>query len=176
MHVFSRRPVDNASRRTLLQETTHHLDASLSAIRDLDSKIEALARFNAILVGVIVAGISVWAQTGPPIDMVEPWILTVFGIGFATAVMSAAIALWAHLGPGMAVGLHPTDLQYLLDANLESDAITEEILVGYIDAIAANYVVMERTLKGYRLALSTWTLSIAALSVGALGLLTRSMQ
>lgn len=171
--------MDDASPRTLellLQETTHHLDASLSAIRDIDQKIEALARFDAILVGLVVTGVSVWSRVGTPWTTLSTWVLVSFAIGITAAIASATIALWAHLGSAMAVGLHPRELKSLLSSEIDDRTLARTILLGYIDAIGSNYLVMERTAKGYRLALFGWLISISTLAIAALGLLADTVQ
>lgn len=91
-------------------------------------------------------------------------------IGFATAVLSAALAVWAYLAHRVAVGLHPNQIEGILGLDVDPGVLREELISGYVKAIASNFLVLDRSTKRFRLALISWIASIASLSTGALGL------
>lgn len=161
---------DERTLALLLQETTHHLDASIRALRDLDGRIEGLARFDAILVGLVVAGLSLWSRIGPPVSDVPLEVLALLTAGFVAAVVSGGLAAWAYLARRVAVGLHPQQLEGIIDLKVEPDELTQELISGYVKAIAYNFLVLDQSTSRFRFAVLSWIVAIAALSMGALGL------
>lgn len=166
--------MDDASPRTLellLQETTRQLDASVQAVRDLDTRIEGLARFNAILVGLVAAGLSLWSRTGPPITTVPVWVLGVLAAGLGSALGSAGLAVWAYFGQQVAIGIDPWHLEAMGDADAEGAALFGDLVASGAAAIASNLFVLGRSTRRFRLALASWILSLVLLSSGTVSLL-----
>lgn len=161
---------DDRTLALLLRETTNHLDASIRALRDLDGRIEGLARFNAILVGLVVAGLSFWTRIGPTVSDVPLQVLALLTTGFVAAVVSAALSAWAYLARRVAVGLHPHQLEAIIDLEVQPGELTQELVSGYVKAIAYNFLVLDQSTFRFRLAVVSWIVAIATLSMGALGL------
>lgn len=155
----------------LLEETKRQLDASVQAVRDLDTRIQGLARFNAVLVGLVAAGLSLWSRSGPPITTVPAWILGVLAAGLGSALGSAGLAVWAYVGQRVVIGIDPEDLRGKLDPQAADQGPFEDLVALGAAAVATNLFVVGRSTRRLRLALASWILSLVLLSAGTVALL-----
>lgn len=165
-------PSDPSSEiEVLIEEATRHLEASLTAIRDLDRRIEALARFDAILVGLVVAGLSVWSRAGPSLLSTPASVLVALGLGLGGLLASAGLAVWAYVDHQVAIGLHPSDLRAMTTPEAWPPNLKIRFVEGYVGAIATNFVVLARSTRRFRIALFTWIASVSLLALGTIGLM-----
>lgn len=161
---------DEEAVRVLHEEARRHLDASLAAIQDVDDKTASLVRFNAVLVGVVVTGISVGPRSLDSFRGAEI-VLGLFALGIVSLVISTVEGVRSYLKPEIDVGVDAARLQDVLDFDVGEHELRGEIVRAYAGGIEQNYVVLEHTASRFRRMLHALVAGLVLLVVGALLLL-----
>lgn len=156
--------------RLLFKEAKDVLAAQLEALANMDSKAEAVARFNLLIVGFIVTVLTV--LTGPDRSvLVRIPVGVLLSVGFAALVLSSILAVRAYVKKDIAVGLHASDVQNSLDYDIgESDILSQAIRV-YTRSAASNDLLIVRESRWLAWALGALVVGIISLATGAAALL-----
>lgn len=91
--------------------------------------------------------------------------------GMLGLLASMVVAVWAYFAHEVAIGLHPSHLKDKLRSEAETQALTRQIVEGYIRSVTANVVVLGKSTRRFRVALVLWIVSICLLAFAALGLI-----
>lgn len=157
-------PSEDALER-LFAEAQRNLEQQNHAADRLDTKASEVLRFNAILVGVLVTGLSVAAQLGP-VPGASPFPVGGFVAGAVLLLASTMIAIRAFHETGYRVGLQSEELEDVLKRDVGDRELVEEILPAYVGGIAQNRRSLDRVSARMNWALLTL--------LAALGLLVAS--
>lgn len=156
--------------RVLHAEAKRHLDAVVSAMRDVDDKTSSLVRFNAVIVGVVTTGISLGLgslETIPHLDKV----LLLLALGLTAVAASTIAGIRSYLKPSVEVGVDPDRLVEVLALQAGEQDVRGDIVRAYRGGIKLNTLVLERTVVRFRWMLYSLMLGLVFLILSALGLL-----
>lgn len=157
-------PSEDALER-LFAEAQRNLEQQNEVADRLDTKASEVLRFNAILVGVLVTGLSVAAQLGP-VRGASAFPVGGFVAGAVLLLASTMVAIRAFHETGYRVGLQSEELEDVLDRDVRERELLEEILPAYVRGIAQNRRSLDRVSARMNWALLTL--------LAALGLLVAS--
>lgn len=166
---------DEEAVRVLHEEARRHLDASLSVIQELDDKTASLVRFNAVLVGVVVTGMSVGVRSlgsFPGLDGV----LVVLALGLVALLISIIEGVRSYLKPAIDVGVDAARLEDALDFDADGTEMRTEVVRTHRISIDQNYLVLEKTAARFRGMLYALVAGLTLLVVGTLTLLVLGVQ
>lgn len=148
--------------RLLFGEAKDLLAAQLDALAKMDSKAEAVARFNLLIVGFVVAG----ATIVPP-RIVEPlaWPMPALTGGFALIVVSTVMAVRSYLKSEIAVGPRSRSLVHARDFDLDEREFHLQMIAIYGRGIEVNHDVTR--IASVRLKWALWALTSGLLLLAA---------
>lgn len=167
-------PTD-AAVRLLYEEARHRAAAVTDAITEMEDRIEGTIRFNVLLLGLALTGVSFLLRfdggMGPPPTLV----LSLLALGTLALMASTAIAVTAYLKEKIAAGVDTDALYSALAYDLDQRELQMELLRVYRVAIAEDETVIDQTSRRFRgslygllLGLGLFTLAALDLSVGGI--------
>lgn len=154
--------------RLLFREAKDVLAAQLDALARMESKAEALARFNLLIVGFIVAGsAAATGRGGVPGGFPVP----LLGGGFVLLVIATVLAIASYLKHDIVIGPAGRDIVQALQYDVDEQEILRQETQLYARGIRSNYLQMR--VASRRLKWSLWCLTggILLLSVAAIALI-----
>lgn len=147
------RPSEDALER-LFAEAQRNLEQQNQAADRLDTKASEVLRFNAVLIGVLVTGLSVAAQLGP-VPGTSPFPVEGFVGGAVLLLTSTMITIRAFHETGYRVGLQSEELEDVLDQDVRDRDLLEEMVPAYVRGIAQNRRSLDRVSARMNRALMT---------------------
>jgi len=125
----------------LREEARTTVDRQTRILRDIDTKASKILRINILLLGILVSGISIAAQTGPEGSLasnVGPFVTIYSKLGIASLVLSTAFAGMTYTASELDVGLSRENFRAVLASELPDDDIEELLLKNYVVRINFN--------------------------------------
>lgn len=147
----------------LFEEGRRVLETQIQLGNGIDSKASEILRFNSILVGILVTGLSILLRSGPGFsDGLGSPTVGGFLFGFLLLVTSTLFCILAYQVPVIHLGLRAEDLRRGSTFEADERAMLEEMLDAYTRATDENSTGLDRSVRHLRWAL--WSL-LAALAI-----------
>lgn len=156
--------------RLLFGEAKDLLAAQLDALAKMDSKAEAVARFNLLIVGFAVTILTL-LRSGGGAAVVPVGTGLLLASGFAAIVVSTVTAVHAYLKKDVSIGLRSQGLVEALAYDTEETALLEEAIREYAEGIDANSRLVSNTSRRLKAAMGSLIVGVVALAGGAAWLL-----
>lgn len=122
--------------RVLLDEARSYVEYQFRTIQDIEVKAGQVIRFDAVVGGLVFAGISLVARGGPAgIGALD---LGMFGGALAALALSVLMASMAFARPDIAVGLRARRLEEVLAYDLDPEVLRERAVASYARGIHRN--------------------------------------
>lgn len=161
----------------LFEETRRTTRSQEGRAGAIDEKAAQLLRFNAILLSILVAAISitwdVWGSSGPPGNVL---MVSMMGVGFGALAASTLVAVLAFRATDVRPGLRAEDLGGALQYDVKRATFLRDAIRAYVVGIVRNSRSLERALFRLHIALYSLVAAILAFSCAATVLLLRSVQ
>lgn len=117
-------------------ECRRTLAYQLESISELDAKSIAMFRTSIILGALLIAALSVLAETRPgTLHAVANWYT---GVGLVALLVSSAVALLAHSASRVQTGVHPQHAFDVTTNEFTSRELESGLVVGYADWLQQN--------------------------------------
>lgn len=154
--------------RILFEEARGTVQVQGSTIEAIDEKAAQLLRFNALLVGLVATGTTLFLNTAGP--AMGSFGLAALVVGLAGLVASTCLAILAFRTKEFRTGLDARDLTSAVEIDPSQASILKEATRAHAKAIVENSKSIERAIR--RIGAALWTLLCA---IGALTLATTSL-
>lgn len=157
----------------MFHEAKDYVNAQFTTVRDLEEKAGQIIRFNAVVAGLIVAGVSI----GGPSNAVEPIVAGLLSGGLALLVSSIAAAALAFRRSRMGLGIRSENLAAALDFETSERGFLVAAIEAYTRGIHDNIDrSAARTNRILSVSIAAVTAAVALLALAATTLIWSGVQ
>lgn len=149
--------------RLLYREARHRVEVIADAISEIDDRIQGIVRFNVLILGLFVPGVSLLLRTRSLLSIDVGQSAVLFAAGFGALILSTVSAISAYLKRGTVGGIDTQRLAETLDYDVTEIELRAELVRTYRLAGAAEEAILERTAQRFRVSLYTLILGLLCL-------------
>lgn len=146
----------------MVQEARRQLDHVVDAIQRMEGRAEALIRFNLIVVGLTVTGVSI-ASTRSRLVVPEVMVASAL-LAMILLTASTLLCVGSYLKSNVAVGVDPASMTDLLALSPDQEEAEVALILAYQRATEENSVVVDGAALRLRWALHLLSYAIVALA------------
>lgn len=150
------RLADSSPKANAVDRFERMIDVQIETLNSIDDKAEYLTRFVAILLGVVLTGLSLV----PKFDGVTlttnsfPMLVSVF-VGVIALLSTLGFSIITYLSSKFKYGVSPSVAKYFADTDITEEEYTELLLRGYADILSQNRDVVRVNSRRFRNALAS---------------------
>ena len=133
----------------LRAEARETVDAQQATLDDIDTKASRILRLNIVLIGILVSGVSIAAQTGGSdsgFDALAQYVNVYVGTGVVALILSTAFAAMTYTASELDVGVSSDNLTTLLGADFSPREAESLLVKNYVVRINFNRSVNVRNI------------------------------
>lgn len=154
----------------LYEEAKGRVEILSDAISEIDDRIQGIVRFNVLVLGLFVPGLSVLLRGGNENPFDEGQAIIPLAVGFGSLVVSTTIAVSAYLKKGTTGGVDADRLAGALSYDVTLVELREELVRTYRVAAATQEELLEQTARRFRASLIVLIGGLLSLLVSAITL------
>jgi hypothetical protein len=153
----------------LRAEARETVDAQQATLDDIDTKASRILRLNIVLIGILVSGVSIAAQTGGSdsgFDALAQYVNVYVGTGVVALILSTAFAAMTYTASELDVGVSSDNLTTLLGADFSRREAESLLVKNYVVRINFNRSVNVRNIPLIQATILLVVVAVTSLSLG----------